>query len=359
MTEEENNLKGILQNLKANVMFRVSLCSKEEFHSNFIAYLLEKYPKVVKIFGENKEATNVKREAKHTDISFECNEQLIIIENKIKSIPGQDQLKKYIDEAEKNNEHIEKLILLSYFTPQFNLTKYNDTQIKYLSYNELAGNLEKIKNEIHQEDEQYFEDYLKMLSEFENLKSCLKLKGKKIQYKELRNIIDGAKEDAEEFNFYSTLQKIFLNELACDLLQEEDIKNYDIVPFVGYSYGKAYLDLVIHKNDEYFGISLLLNINNKIRILYGKRKKETENEIQINTENMKKHFLFNENRNLCFEKSGRTQDGFGHFKGKDGTQIYKNVKTTDSSQYNLLDMDYNKIKVLVNSEFEYITKNLE
>lgn len=125
----------ITDSLKESPMFNLSLSSKELFHSNFIAWLIEQYPEEMwAIFakytslkdvyekyeityeeikdGDGKKVGKkiiVKREEQNIDIMFEVQEKdanktgnkeikKIIIENKVKSLPYKEQLSKYASE---------------------------------------------------------------------------------------------------------------------------------------------------------------------------------------------------------------------------------------------------------------------
>jgi hypothetical protein len=114
-----DNIKDLVKKLKDNYLFQVSLGSKELFHSNLLAWLLEqkekekeKYVILAKFI---KELTSlgilvakdsdlftdlkISRETQKFDLTiswkFEDTSNSIYIENKMKSIPTEDQLIKY------------------------------------------------------------------------------------------------------------------------------------------------------------------------------------------------------------------------------------------------------------------------
>lgn len=45
-----DTIKNLLENLESNPIFRMSLTSKELFHSNFWAWMIEAYPETLKVF---------------------------------------------------------------------------------------------------------------------------------------------------------------------------------------------------------------------------------------------------------------------------------------------------------------------
>lgn len=108
-------MEKILEELNKNPMFRISLGSKELFHSNFLAFLWDQNPKAfleslndlchnsiqVEDLLNEKELT-LDREKENFDICIHHKEGKgekeiydIIIENKVKSIPYEEQLIDY------------------------------------------------------------------------------------------------------------------------------------------------------------------------------------------------------------------------------------------------------------------------
>lgn len=125
MSKITNEQKKTLEN---SPIFNMSLSSKELFHSNFIAWMLEKYPiNMGYIFGEilstnhQQVISNVQREKKNIDISFLLGDTLVVIENKVKSISYKKQLAKYAK--------IKSETLISQKKYSQNLTK---TKIRYI-----------------------------------------------------------------------------------------------------------------------------------------------------------------------------------------------------------------------------------
>ena len=145
-------LKDILVEISNNAMFRLSLCSRELFHSNFWAWLIEKQPiQVLPIFVKDIDLSkidlsniDVKREETvskvmqkniytgkevkktcNADISFKLGNTLYIIENKFKSLPDSEQLNNYLE----GKSNI-KIILASFIKPYFEL-KPNMSFVSY------------------------------------------------------------------------------------------------------------------------------------------------------------------------------------------------------------------------------------
>ena len=108
----EKSIDDIIQSLKGNPMFHLSLGSKELFHSNFLEFLWEEnklsfFMMLCAILGEenehiiqminSQEEYILSREKKKFDICIyhkddETEIYDVIIENKVKSIPYKTQL---------------------------------------------------------------------------------------------------------------------------------------------------------------------------------------------------------------------------------------------------------------------------
>ncbi|HAW58518.1 MAG TPA: hypothetical protein DCX03_05830 [Bacteroidales bacterium] len=143
-----NDLAG----LKQSPLFMLSLSSKELFHSNFLAWLWESYPaSMYDIFKEklsshpaNPYHVNVQRENKNIDLTVSFDEEtVLIIENKVKSIPDESQLKDYHDKVIADDKaKIKKFnfILLAMVEPRFNVP---DGWV-YVSYDVLINGLKNI-----------------------------------------------------------------------------------------------------------------------------------------------------------------------------------------------------------------------
>jgi hypothetical protein len=152
MSEE---IAKAIDNLQRNPLFQMSLGSKELFHSNLLAWMIERDSNIAnQILHDwslcpNKliQSINVEREKYHVDLLItikftDSTESLIIIENKLKSIPYKEQLEKYSKVIVKNFKYIsdKHFILLSLTEPSFNLPD----NWHYKDYNSLADSLKKV-----------------------------------------------------------------------------------------------------------------------------------------------------------------------------------------------------------------------
>ena len=111
--------------LSSSPLFNLSLSSKELFHSNFLAWLAQHYPdffvEICKDLGCKADWSNaewnVKREYKNFDLCITSDEKIVmVLENKVKSIPTKAQLDEYVEKLKKEYEGNIDLILLSLST---------------------------------------------------------------------------------------------------------------------------------------------------------------------------------------------------------------------------------------------------
>ena len=123
----ELSLSETLAKLAANPIFAMSLGSKELFHSNFLAWILEWrrqnfLPRLLQAVGvkaATAESGQVWREWQSFDIAVEISSSdLLVIENKFKSLPRSDQLSEYAERARSAcKDRTPHLILLSPTSP--------------------------------------------------------------------------------------------------------------------------------------------------------------------------------------------------------------------------------------------------
>ena len=196
-TNESNEITiEALKKIKTSTLFNLSLGSKELFHSNFLAWLAENYSLEIgiafsKFIKENK-TINLKikpplREKENIDLTFTYEDnQILIIENKVKSLPFISQLEEYSKAHSLNKNYL----LLSLYKPNF-INENNQVIINnqiiwnYLSYKELAEYIKNIKLKTDY-DKFVIEDYIFFIENLSLLESAI--------------IIDWEK---DSFNFYT------------------------------------------------------------------------------------------------------------------------------------------------------------
>ena len=161
-----------LQRLNRSPLFAISLSGKELSHSNFWAWLLEqevegKHP-FIEVFIPDfyqKGCTfvSVEREKKHVDLTIMYKNKanvtkVLIIENKIKSIPTKEQLMRYEEELGKQDIAITGILTGLYASLDIQeLGKWS-----FLSYQEIAKRIQNIQHQLATMD---FADYIKQYAE--------------------------------------------------------------------------------------------------------------------------------------------------------------------------------------------------
>lgn len=118
-------METIVENLKGNPIFNMSLASKELFHSNFLEFLWNvNHTAFIEMFNsflpedkhlKNREDYYLKREKDNFDICLYHDNQHydLIIENKVKSIPYKEQLQSYEERAKNSSGCLFILLTLS------------------------------------------------------------------------------------------------------------------------------------------------------------------------------------------------------------------------------------------------------
>lgn len=118
----------LIKELKNSALYAMSLGSKELFHTNFWAWLLEQDDGFLKVFFPSANLQRplaVFREQGNRDLTIRSREGLdaLVVENKLKSLPREEQLKGYAEELGDNPKkvHFGGGLLVSVVPPSFNL----------------------------------------------------------------------------------------------------------------------------------------------------------------------------------------------------------------------------------------------
>lgn len=130
----EQEYKRMADDLKKSLLFRMSLGSKELFHSNVWAWLIEQDPAFIKVFfpefdDKCYQYLGVSRECWHRDVIIwleDCDNKkrcYYVIENKIKSLQDEEQLKRYTEDKDGNT------LLRGVFTGIINALKTNELRL--------------------------------------------------------------------------------------------------------------------------------------------------------------------------------------------------------------------------------------
>ena len=200
-----------LQRLNCSPLFAISLSGKELSHSNFWAWLLKqevegKHPFIevfIPDFYQNGcTSISVEREKKHVDLTItyknKANEtEVLIIENKIKSIPTKEQLIRYEEELGKQDLTVTGILTGLYATLDIqDLGKWS-----FLSYQEIAKRIMNIQK-LHATMD--FADYI--LQYAENIEVLYDLFQNKMEQNKGKYIIGD--EDLEKIRYSDIYVKL-------------------------------------------------------------------------------------------------------------------------------------------------------
>lgn len=155
------NSECMCENLSFSPMFNLSMASKELFHSNFLYWLSQAYPKGFKeVMRRLGVKTNgwpkdwmVQREVDHFDLSVvrknDPKDYLLILENKVKSIPNIQQLNDYKNKVNNSQDYL----LLSLTTEFPNKDAIEKNEWKISNYQDLAialyGIVDNVNDQYH------------------------------------------------------------------------------------------------------------------------------------------------------------------------------------------------------------------
>jgi hypothetical protein len=161
----KSRLDEIIDCLNASPLFQLSLSSIELFHSNFLGWLCGKYPQIPESFflkrtSAHSETVAVSREEHKIDLTLKFHSSdIVIIENKVKSLASKEQLREYsnkfLNHRDKSKIHF---FLLSLVKPDFlrdsesTIEFDNGFTWQYISYDDLSKQLSEILPELNAKD---------------------------------------------------------------------------------------------------------------------------------------------------------------------------------------------------------------
>ncbi|MFP4402629.1 MAG: PD-(D/E)XK nuclease family protein [Candidatus Nanoarchaeia archaeon] len=334
--ENKEKIDEIIKCLKENPLFNLSLASKELFHSNFIAWLIENNPyefnRILSSIITHEKIPNilikdgigvVERETRNKDLTIYLEDnKKIVIENKVKSIPSLQQLKKY------STDSGTYYILLSLIKPSFNLDKISSFTLKnnkssegfvwyYISYESFIEKLEKISINSSKYDN-YVRDYVSFVknliqltiffdvnlcNNFEPYKYYHKLREirlhdlyQKIYFSKIHNLLDLKVKSIDELSSFrsevdlqSQTGRLAIS-YSCfpskDLYLEVNLHNDSLRLFICDKGNKSFLENVknVQVIEDYFSF---LNKYNNSNITYPKKPNK-----YCNTNNFLKIYFY-------------------------------------------------------------------
>ena len=164
------NKDEITKKLKSSPIYNMSQDSLENFHTSFLCWLLNTYPEFTKLFTSNTNFLSCKKQQSHgnnirTDLEIELNnKEIIIIENKLKSFPNNEQLEKYSAFFSKKYKTT-SFVLLSLVQKE-NLPN-NWDKWEHKSYSELAKKMQRIFKRIKYKEPYHkdlIQDYISVIN---------------------------------------------------------------------------------------------------------------------------------------------------------------------------------------------------
>lgn len=194
--------------LKQSPLFAMSLSSKELFHSNFWAWLFERNVAYGQIFfPELDEVREVKREEGHRDITIYSGGKVFVVENKIKSIPYAEQLKKYQDDKSIKKQFTSGVIT-GITEPSFDCSQ-ECPNWRFISYAEIGVRIKEVaeKNEAESFEKSLIIEYCTMIR---NLSEILLDYDHQFE----KRLVNGTVEDLETIRMDDVLKKLKADEFV-------------------------------------------------------------------------------------------------------------------------------------------------
>lgn len=261
---------------KNSPIFAMSLSSKELFHSNFWAWLMEQDSEFIKCFFPSDDLSGqILREKEHMDIQIVVSGDKYVIENKFKSIPTESQLLRY-----SKTGGFQKGVLAGISKePPFELPK----NWKYLSYDcictRLENQLDNTKNDNLKENKDIVTQYIEMTGKLVSL-----IKAFLGEYGEKWLFPDKIPEEIKELRIGDVIQKMQTENFLHFFLEESKYKKDFYVENDGYT--------LITRTD-------MRNATSLFDVLYKESREGKGKEIGIQIQkNEFKWFVNEDNRNL-------------------------------------------------------------
>lgn len=338
-------LQQIANALEASPMYNLSLSSKELFHSNFLAWLGNNESTkqfFVDVINELVKDLNlqlsgdwtVKREDDHFDLSIKTKgdkgKYLLVIENKVKSLPRKTQLNDYISKNIKGKDEKTKFLLLTL------VDRYPDKPIngwQKMTYEKLANIMNKQyeKNTIKdQYEKSLIEDYISFI---QNLDKLVKEWNKETVFAQKMSVDLPKLEDLHtklQFGQYSTELRKKIRVISKDIVVyddndiPEDIDNNKV-------YVKVYWEYASRGQNGILDVEIPVTCLDNPRIIMGLQKIIPFN-IKIQVEGHDYRHVIETNTDIAGDKP----------LGKDLVKIGENHPYTDNTGFDYFIVDPSK-----------------
>lgn len=261
--DEMKQIGDIISDLKKSPVFNMSLTSKELFHSNFIAWMIEtdeiNSSALLELFSSADQRVNkndpVRREVslgnrKKIDLLINMNdEKKIFIENKVKSLPDQIQLDEYSKLIKKNYGLLPNQITCILISLTSSDLFKNSIYIKeasydwrFVSYKKLAIALKKIAKSAMGYHKMLIEDYAEFIEHLCSLHdTCEKHWGK--GEPSLASYGGTLYNKMKEIRFHDIYEKWRMEALKKHLINNEKFESSKVVLSVDYTNGQGILNI--------------------------------------------------------------------------------------------------------------------
>lgn len=210
-------MDDIFERLRHSPLFHLSLASKELFHSNFLAWLAGEYPQAMaKMFARflprpgASRILRAEREQKNVDLRFEFDDgQALVIENKVKSLPREQQLAEYA--ARSTGET--GFLLLSLNRPAFIPIGSSSVTIgsvwHYMSYRDLADGLPELvaENPYHAA---LLADYIGFIETLDDMQTSVAVQSDEVDFYRL----EAGRKGMRRARMHDVVDKIRFSQLA-------------------------------------------------------------------------------------------------------------------------------------------------
>lgn len=330
--------------MQESPIYNMSMCSLENFHTCFLKWLGKVYPnETLKIFMPGITTNNINFENQErfgNKFIFDLyitmgnnNEEILVIENKLKSFPTEKQLTDYQNSLADKNANF---ILLS-LAPKIKLPK----GWKYLSYSELAKNMHSAFDKAN-----FKEEYHKSL-----VKDYISV---------IKNLSDNfPQNDSKKYDFYDTkihddLRDIYIKYRTSEL---SNYINENTKLTVDTDFRNKQGIVNIWQSFEGYDIEFLIQIqHNQYRycMIYGNDKEENLRE-SIATSLAEQKIWFNN----CIENYPKARNyKSGKFCGYGNRFIYR-YQTLEKlfNKDKISDVTYQEIADKVNKDISELKKN--
>ena len=180
--------------LENSLLYQMSLGSKELYHSNVWAWLIEREPAFISVFFKGTDLSRltkikVEREKHYRDILitflYDGKKEYFVIENKIKTFPTIEQLKRYTENLD--GYYLSRAVFTGIINPFNGDVDIENNDIKMLwefcSYAEISKGIKEIASKtdkLSSEQRSQVDEYCQIIEEIYNILFAIVEKNKRI-----------------------------------------------------------------------------------------------------------------------------------------------------------------------------------